>query len=104
VWFTFHALCEGPRGTRDFIDIATRFEIVAVSDVPVFDGTNDDAARRFVALVDEFYERRVKLVISAAAAPHALYAGRRLADQFHRTASRLVEMQSRLYLEQAHQP
>ncbi len=70
--------------------------------MPVFDGHNDDAARRFIALVDELYDRRVKLVASSAAEPFALYRGERLAKDFERTASRLVEMRSDEYLAQAH--
>lgn len=102
VWFDFPALCDGPRGVADYIAIGERFAIVAVSSIPVFDGTNDDPARRFVAVIDEFYERRVKLLASAAAAPDRLYAGTRLAFAFRRTASRLVEMQSRDYLARQH--
>jgi len=104
VWFDFAALCEGPRATADYIEIARQCHTVLVSDVPVFDAAHDDAARRFVALVDEFYERGVKLVLSAAAPPPALYAGERLRREFERTASRLVEMQSRDYLARPHRP
>jgi cell division protein ZapE len=68
------------------------------------DGARDDAARRFVNLVDEFYDRSVKLVISAEAPPAGLYTGTRLAFEFQRTASRLIEMQSREYLARAHRP
>jgi cell division protein ZapE len=102
VWFDFSALCDGPRGVPDYIAIGERFALVAVSSIPLFDGTNDDPARRFIAVIDEFYERRVKLLASAAAAPDQLYAGTRLAFAFRRTASRLVEMQSRDYLAQPH--
>jgi cell division protein ZapE len=104
VWFSFTDLCDGPRSTRDYIELSQRFDTVALSNIPVFDGTNDDAARRFIALIDEFYERHVKLLLSAAALPHALYQGTRLKDQFQRTESRLVEMQSTQYLMQPHQP
>jgi cell division protein ZapE len=97
-WFTFGALCEGPRSANDYIAIARQLHTVFLSDVPVFDGHNDDAARRFIALIDELYDRRVKLVASAAAEPLALYRGERLARDFERTASRLVEMRSDSYL------
>ena len=72
------------------------------ADVPRFDAASDDAARRFIALVDEFYDRNVKLVISAAASPAELYGGERLSFEFERTRSRLVEMQSHDYLARPH--
>ena len=97
-WFTFGALCEGPRSADDYIAIARRMHTVFLADVPLFDGHNDDAARRFIALIDEFYDQRVKLVASSAADPLALYHGGRLAKDFERTASRLVEMRSDGYL------
>lgn len=104
VWFGFAALCEGPRSQDDYVSVAREFQTVLLSDVPVFDasGTGDDAARRFIALVDEFYDRRVNLVVSAAAAPTQLYRGSRLAFEFERTASRLIEMQSEEYLASGH--
>jgi len=98
-WFDFRALCEGPRSAADYIAIARQLHTVFLSDVPRFDGTNDDAARRFIALVDELYDRRVRLVISAAAEPAQLYAGERLRAAFERTASRLMEMRSAAYLD-----
>lgn len=97
-WFDFTALCEGPRSADDYIALARRLHTLFLSDVPVFDGQNDDAARRFIALIDELYDQRVKLVISAAADPFGLYRGQRLAAAFERTASRLVEMRSAAYL------
>lgn len=97
-WFAFGALCEGPRSADDYIAIARQMHTVFLSDVPLFDGHNDDAARRFIALIDEFYDRRVKLVASSAAEPSRLYRGERLAREFERTASRLVEMRSDGYL------
>jgi len=103
-WFDFAALCEGPRGTADYVEIARDFHTVFVSGVPVFEPASDDAARRFIALVDEFYDRSVKLVLSAAADPAALYRGERLAFEFQRTRSRLVEMQAHEYLARPHRP
>jgi cell division protein ZapE len=103
-WFDFSALCEGPRSQNDYIELARDLHTVFVSGVPVFDAGRDDAARRFIALVDELYDRRVKLVLSAAAEPDQLYRGERLSAGFGRTASRLVEMRSREYLGQPHQP
>jgi cell division protein ZapE len=103
VWFDFKALCEGPRGTDDYIEIARQFDTVLISDVPVLGG-DDNAARRFVALVDEFYERGVKLLLSTAGAFEQLYTGERLAFEFRRTVSRLIEMQSHAYLARPHLP
>lgn len=97
-WFDFDALCEGPRGNTDYIEVAREFHTVLLGGIPRFDGSRDDAARRFVNLVDELYDRHVNLVCTADAAPMALYAGERLAGAFERTASRLIEMQSSDYL------
>jgi len=70
----------------------------------VLDGEHENEARRFIALIDEFYDRNVKLVVSAAASPTALYRGERLGALFARTASRLAEMQSEEYLAREHRP
>jgi cell division protein ZapE len=101
-WFDFDALCEGPRSASDYIEIAREFHTVLLGGIPVLDATRDDAARRFVILVDELYDRHVNLVCTAAAAPAALYTGERLASAFERCASRLIEMQSSEYLSQEH--
>ena len=101
-WFDFENLCDGPRSQSDYIELARWYPAVIVSGVPRFDETLEDQARRFVALVDEFYDRRVKLILSADVPVHALYAGRRLAGVFERTISRLVEMQSTDYLALPH--
>jgi cell division protein ZapE len=101
-WFEFSALCEGPRSQNDYIELARIFHAVVVGNVPVFRTHNEDAARRFISLVDEFYDRRVKLILSAAAPITELYQGRRLAFEFERTASRLLEMQSHAYLARSH--
>lgn len=103
-WFRFSDLCEGPRSQSDYIELARILHTVVLSDVPRFDPAGEDAARRFIALVDEFYDRGVKLVVSAAASPADLYQGERLAFEFERTASRLVEMQTHAYLERPHKP
>lgn len=104
VWFDFAALCEGPRSQNDYVSLAREFQTVLLTNVPVFDATSDNAARRFIAMVDEFYDRRVNLVLSAAAAPTELYRGEKLAFEFERTASRLIEMQSEEYLASEHRP
>ncbi len=98
VWFSFKALCATARSTHDYIEIATEFHTVLISDVPVMDDTKNDEARRFVNLVDEFYDRCVKLIVSADAPPDALYTGKRLSFEFERSASRLTEMQTTEYL------
>lgn len=103
-WFDFRALCAGPRSQEDYIEIARNYQSVIVSDVPVLDGLHEDEARRFIALVDELYDRSVNLIVSAAAAPTELYRGERLGFQFERTASRLIEMQSEEYLAREHKP
>lgn len=102
VWFEFGELCEGPRSQNDYIELAREFHAILLGNVPVFTVESEDAARRFINLVDELYDRDVKLVVSAAALPADLYRGTRLCLEFERTASRLVEMQSRDYLARAH--
>jgi cell division protein ZapE len=101
-WFRFSNLCEGPRSQNDYIELATLFTTVLISEVPVLDVNREDAARRFISLVDEFYDRRVKLVISADQPITDLYQGQRLSFEFERTQSRLLEMQSEEYLSQPH--
>jgi cell division protein ZapE len=102
VWFGFDALCAGPRSQEDYIQIAREHHTVLLSDVPVLDGSHDNEARRFIALVDELYDRRVNLIISASAPPAQLYRGERLAAPFERTVSRLIEMGSEEYLASEH--
>jgi len=103
-WFTFDELCRQPRSASDFIELARVFQTVLIQAVPVMDGGAEDAARRFINLVDEFYDRNVKLLLTAAAEPEALYTGSRLAFEYRRTLSRLLEMQSREYLGREHRP
>lgn len=104
VWFDFQALCDGPRSQDDYIEIARCFQTVILSEVPVMDENRDAEARRFIALVDEFYDRRVNLIISAETGITDLYTGARLAMEFERTCSRLLEMQSTDYLAAGHLP
>lgn len=101
-WFEFDAICDGPRSQSDYIEIARWYPTVIVSEVPQFDPTLENQARRFIALVDEFYDRRVKLILSAATDATDLYAGQKLKFEFDRTISRLTEMQSRKYLHEPH--
>jgi len=102
VWFDFETICDGPRSQADYIEIARWYPSVIISGVPRLDGQRDDQARRFIALVDEFYDRRVKLVLASAADAAQLYAGKRLQFEFERTSSRLIEMQSSEYLALPH--
>ncbi len=102
-WFDFKELCDGPRNASDYIAIAREFNTVLLSHVPIFNG-KDDQARRFITLIDEFYDRNVKLILSAEATPDKLYIGSRLSAEFERTSSRLIEMQSHEYLEKQHHP
>jgi cell division protein ZapE len=104
VWFEFAALCSGPRSQEDYIEIARSYCTVVLSGVPQLDAPHDDETRRFIALVDELYDRRVKLVIAAASPPQQLYRGERLRAEFERAASRLIEMQSCAYLAGEHRP
>jgi cell division protein ZapE len=99
VWFDFAVLCGGPRSQNDYLEIARQFHTVLLSDVPRMSAAQASEARRFTWLVDVFYDHRVKLLLSAQDAPEALYTAGALATEFQRTASRLVEMQSRAYLE-----
>jgi cell division protein ZapE len=101
-WFEFSALCQGPRSVADYIEIARDFHSVLLANVPAFDSDHDNEARRFVHLVDEFYDRNVNLIVSAAAPITTLYRGQRLQGEFERTASRLIEMQSADYLAREH--
>ncbi|MBI2800124.1 MAG: cell division protein ZapE [Gammaproteobacteria bacterium] len=102
VWFDFDELCGGPRAAADYIEIACCFHTVVVSGIPLFSDDQNDAARRFVNLVDEFYDSGVNLLVSAAAGPTGLYRGTRLRQPFQRTVSRLIEMQSEEYLAKPH--
>lgn len=104
VWFRYAELCEGPRAAADYIEIAREFSTVILSDVPQMDAFRENEARRFLHLIDEFYDRRVKLLLSAEVPMNQLYAGSRLAFEFARAMSRLEEMQSKEYLAQPHQP
>jgi len=103
-WFEFSELCEGPRAVSDYIEIARDFHTVLLSNVPRFAAHNEDPARRFVHLIDEFYDRHVNLLLSAAADPISLYQGEKLEREFERTSSRLIEMQSIDYLALEHRP
>ncbi len=104
VWFDFKDVCDGPRSQNDYIEMARQFHAIIISNVPVLGGDKDDQSRRFVNMVDEFYDRNVKVIISAAVPITELYSGGRLNFEFERTESRLLEMQSQEYLEAPHKP
>jgi cell division protein ZapE len=104
VWFNFDTICGGPRSQNDYIEIAMEYHAVLVSNIPELTEKREDQARRFINLVDEFYDRSVKLIISAEKPIHELYSGNRLVFEFERTQSRLLEMQSHDYLARPHKP
>jgi len=101
VWFDFRTLCGGPRSQNDYLEIASRFHTVLLAGVPQMPPRLASEARRFTWLVDVLYDRRVKLILSAAVPPEQLYTEGPLAHEFPRTVSRLAEMQSAAYLAQA---
>lgn len=103
-WFDFRELCDGPRSQNDYIELGKIFHAVLLSNVEQMNATKDDMARRFINLVDEFYDRNVKLIISAEVELKDLYAGGRLEFEFQRTLSRLLEMQSHEFLSRPHKP
>jgi cell division protein ZapE len=102
VWFDFAALCDGPYGSADYIALARGWSAILISHLPQFAPFNEDAAQRFVHLVDELYDRRVKLAVTAQVPVVDLYDGHRLRAEFARTVSRLIEMQSEAYLAELH--
>ena len=104
IWFDFDQLCGGPRSVHDYIEIARLYHAVLVGKVPQLDADKDDQARRFIHLVDELYDRGVKLILSAAVPVTDLYSGTVLQIEFQRTESRLLEMQSHEYLSRPHRP
>ncbi len=103
-WFDFRELCDGPRSQNDYIELGKIFHAVLLSGVEQMGVATDDIARRFINMVDEFYDRNVKLIISAEVELKDLYTGGRLMFEFQRTLSRLLEMQSHEFLSRAHKP
>ena len=103
-WFDFRELCDGPRSQNDYIELGKIFHAVLLSGVEQMSVTTDDIARRFINMVDEFYDRNVKLIISAEVELKDLYTGGRLSFEFQRTLSRLLEMQSHEFLSRPHRP
>ncbi len=104
IWFDFIELCEKPRSQNDYLVLASQFRTLIISNVPALNSDKDDAARRFIHLIDVCYDASVKLIISADIALANLYTGNHLSFPFQRTVSRLQEMQSEAYLALPHQP
>jgi cell division protein ZapE len=102
VWYDFATLCDGPRSQRDYLELACRFSVLFLSDIPRMTTEMGDRARRFTWLVDILYDHRVKLLASAAVPPWDLYTEGPNSQEFSRTASRLIEMQTREYMGEAH--
>jgi cell division protein ZapE len=103
VWFDFGTLCDGPRSQLDYLEIARRFAVVIVSDVPRLTPDMGNAARRFTWLVDVLYDHRVKLLLSAAVPAEELYLEGPNRQEFPRTVSRLIEMRTHEYMALPHQ-
>ncbi|MCK4709954.1 MAG: AFG1 family ATPase, partial [Gammaproteobacteria bacterium] len=102
VWFSFDELCKTPRSRFDYLEIASLFNTVVITGIEAMNEGTMDVARRFVSLIDVFYDHRVKLICTADVAVEELYQHQFLAFEFSRTVSRLLEMQSLDYIEQAH--
>ncbi|SEI40850.1 cell division protein ZapE [Allopseudospirillum japonicum] len=103
-WFEFDELCDGPRSQNDYIELSKLFHTVLIANVPQMGRDKDDQARRFINMIDEFYDRNVKVIMSAAAPITDLYTQGNLNFEFERTVSRLLEMQSHEYLAREHKP
>jgi cell division protein ZapE len=103
-WFDFAALCDGPRSAADYVELARTHHTVLLSKLPQLTTQREDPARRFINLVDEFYDRGVKLIVAADVPLEQLYTGERAAFEFQRTRSRLQEMASQEYLARPHLP
>lgn len=101
-WFTFRELCEKPRATRDYLELSQLFHTIMIEGIPCFGESDDEAARRFIHLIDALYDYHVKVVVTAAAEPDVLYCEGRLQGLFERTASRLMEMRTKRYLALPH--
>jgi cell division protein ZapE len=99
IWFDFATLCGGPRSQNDYLELASRFHTVILSGIPAMSAAQSSEARRFTWLIDVFYDHKVKLLMSAEVAPELLYTQGTLANEFHRTVSRIIEMQSREYMD-----
>jgi cell division protein ZapE len=99
IWFDFATLCGGPRSQNDYLEIASQFHTVILSSTPRMSAAMASEARRFTWLIDVLYDHKIKLIMSAEVAPDELYTEGTLSNEFHRTVSRIIEMQSREYIE-----
>ena len=99
IWFDFATLCGGPRSQNDYLEIASRFHTVILSGIPEMGASMSSEARRFTWLIDVFYDHKVKLLMSAQVPPDQLYTRGMLSNEFQRTVSRIIEMQSRAYMQ-----
>ncbi len=97
IWFRFADICEGYRSQMDYIELAKQFHVMIVSDIPVLDEFKEDAARRFLLLIDELYDQRIALLLSSAVPIEEIYTGKKITFEFDRLQSRLFEMQSEAY-------
>jgi cell division protein ZapE len=102
VWFEFREICDGPRGPADYIEISRLYQTVLIANIPVMTESSNDQAKRFMTMIDQFYDHNVKLILTAEALPEGLYRGKKLSKSFQRAVSRLQEMQTHDYLAQQH--
>ena len=101
-WFTFSQICESNRSTSEYIDLSKRFHTVLIENIPSMDDAANDAAKRFINLVDELYEKNVNFIASSAFDIAQYYTGKRLSELFKRTESRLLEMLTTNYISRPH--
>lgn len=97
IWFSFAEICEGMRSQHDYIELAAIFPVIIISDIPILDQYKEEAARRFLLLIDELYDNRNHLILSAQTAIENIYQGQTIRFEFNRLKSRLYEMQSAQY-------
>jgi len=101
-WFTFSELCDSPRSQNDYLELSLQFNTIILSDIPYMPPKMSTQARRFTWLIDIMYDHKVNLIMSAEVSPNNLHTQGLLSEEFHRTVSRIIEMQSKEYLEQSH--
>ena len=101
-WFYFNEICEGPRSSKDYIEISKEFHTLLISDIPLLTESKENETRRFIALIDECYERKVNLIISSEKNIKEIYSGSKLLKPIERALSRLEEMKSREFLSLPH--
>jgi len=102
IWFDFQVICGDQRGSDDYIEIAQQFHTVFISNIPQLNDGHNDRAKRFINMIDEFYDRNINLLCSAQTRPENIYTGKQLAFEFQRTISRLLEMRSHEYMQRPH--